>query len=410
MSFPKSCESLDVEDLTPFIDSLAARGVVFENTLATAPWTRASMASAITGLYPRVLDIEEPSTGFNNRQLPDSFVTLAEALRAAGYYTVGITANPNTHSLFGFDQGFDGYEDTGRFFWRNGYSSRMWTADNVNNVFLEILERDIGRKKFFAHLTYVDVHFPLSGHPGGGKPETTSVSDAYVTAYDGRVRHLDRALADLLGRLEAMGHRDLLVVITSDHGEAWGRLHEGDVYHGLTTYNETIWVPYIMYHPSLESVAGRRQQRVDLACLKPTLLDLLGITHEPVAGGGRSLEDIVYDASSPGHDPYHVTETCFLEANQSALLLDHWKMIATYEPGDERIGEPHAVRRELYRIDEDWDEQRNLAGDMGDRVAGMSELLAGWQAAHSPYVTAESLDVALPEEVLEELRTLGYIK
>lgn len=142
-------------DVSPFIDSVAQKGVLFERAVAAAPWTRASIAASTTGLYPRTLNIEAPADRRNTRQLLDSFRTLAEVLQEKGYYTIGITANPSTHSAFNFDQGFEYYQDTGRLLWRTGYGKRKRTAEDVNASFLDQL-RELGRdKRFFAHLTYV---------------------------------------------------------------------------------------------------------------------------------------------------------------------------------------------------------------------------------------------------------------
>ena len=46
-------------DTSPNLDALAAQGVLFEKVLTPSPWTRPSIASSITGLYPRTLAIEE---------------------------------------------------------------------------------------------------------------------------------------------------------------------------------------------------------------------------------------------------------------------------------------------------------------------------------------------------------------
>ncbi len=74
-------------DTSPNLDALARQGVLFEKVLTPSPWTRPSIASSITGLYPRSLAIEEPDRVGNDRVVDDSFETLAETLSAAGYRT-----------------------------------------------------------------------------------------------------------------------------------------------------------------------------------------------------------------------------------------------------------------------------------------------------------------------------------
>lgn len=393
--------------VSPSIDSLATTGVIFDRAVAPASWTRASIASTTTGLYPRTLNIEEPSSESNNRQLHSSFQTLSECLSENGYYTIGITANPNTHSVFGFDQGYDFYEDTGKYLWRSGYSERKRNAEDVNASLLEQLRERPRDQKFFAHLTYVDVHAPLND---GAGEYVMSVGSGYPALYDRELRYLDGAIADLLREIGTMGVDDLLVIITSDHGEAFGQLHEGDTFHGSSLYNETIWVPFILNHPSLQSVKGRRAPRVELVSLVPTVLELLGVENDPPPTGGKSLEALVFDPDGDTPTPIVVSETCFGDANRSALIVSEWKLIATYKAGEPRLGEPDAAQYELYKLDNDPFEAQDLAAVETERVRELSTLLGGWQKSREPKDQGDDLDVEVSEELLRRLRSLGYIK
>ena len=76
--------------------------------IAQSSWTRPSIGSMITSLYPRSLGIYKERFDI----LPDDHWTLAEILQANGYRTVGITANPNINTVFNFHQGFEDYEDS----------------------------------------------------------------------------------------------------------------------------------------------------------------------------------------------------------------------------------------------------------------------------------------------------------
>lgn len=393
--------------VSPSIDSLATMGVTFDRAVAPASWTRASIASTITGMYPRTLDIEEPTGESNNRQLHGSFRTLPECLSELGYFTIGITANPNTHSVFGFDQGYDFYEDTGKYLWRSGYSERKRNAEDVNASLLEQLRVRPRDQKFFAHLTYVDVHAPLDDGAGN---YVMSIGSGYPALYDRELQYLDGAIADLLRELDAMGVEDLLVVITSDHGEAFGRLHEGDTFHGSSLYNETIRVPFVLCHPSLQRVKGRRAPPVELVGLTPTVLDLLGIENNPPPLGGKSLEALVFDSVGDAPSPIVVSETCFGDANRSALIMSEWKLIATYKAGEPRVGEPDATRYELFKLDNDPFEAQDLAAVEAERVKELSALLGDWQKSREPTDQGDDLDVEVSEELLRRLRSLGYIK
>jgi arylsulfatase A-like enzyme len=97
--------------LSPFLDSLAARGVLFERTLTAAPWTRASVAAMVSSVPPRSLGFQAAGP-YLERALPDAAETLAERLHSAGYTTLGITANPSLNPSRNFQQGYDVYRGT----------------------------------------------------------------------------------------------------------------------------------------------------------------------------------------------------------------------------------------------------------------------------------------------------------
>jgi arylsulfatase A-like enzyme len=399
-------------DTSPVMDALAWKGVLFERALTPAPWTRPSMAAAITGLYPRSLNIDEPANRFNRRRLHDKFVTLAEILKQHGYYTIGITANPNTNAVFNFDQGYDYYEDTGNYvFWLSKQGERKRIAEQVNAAFLEHLRGPAKGKKFFAHLTYVDVHQPLLDRVIEGKfPELElALKDTPVPRYDRQIRYVDSQIGYLLDQLKEMGLKDTLVVITSDHGEAFGLAHPEDKWHGRALYNAAIWVPFILVHPSLEKMVHRRPERVDLTCLAPTVLDLLGIEHEFPADGGTSLRPLIEGRGGrPPLSPY-VVETYFEEVNKQAVLWSEWKLIVNHpgaEDGKQTEGHP---TYELYHFARDWQEQENLASAQPYLVKRMLGMLAEWQEARPPLVQAEELEVEVGTEIFEDLKALGYI-
>ena len=97
------------EPTSPRIDALARQATLFERAFATAPWTTPSMASMLTGLYPRELGI-----GPRPVVVSGDFGTLAEAFRDAGYLTHGIVSHMLVGSQLGFDQGFESFDETQR--------------------------------------------------------------------------------------------------------------------------------------------------------------------------------------------------------------------------------------------------------------------------------------------------------
>ena len=89
-------------DTTPFLKKLGAQGLVFDDCQVQATWTKPSVASLLTSLYSFTHGIVQ-----DYDTIPKGATTLAEQLRAAGYVTAGIVANPFAGRLSGLQRGFD---------------------------------------------------------------------------------------------------------------------------------------------------------------------------------------------------------------------------------------------------------------------------------------------------------------
>lgn len=99
-----SCYGHTVDGLptSPKLDAIAEEGVRFHQAYAQAPWTRPSVASLMTGLYPQSHGVATPFD-----RVPESLPTLAALLQGQGYHCSAFSANPQVSSDFGFDRGFD---------------------------------------------------------------------------------------------------------------------------------------------------------------------------------------------------------------------------------------------------------------------------------------------------------------
>src|SRR5262249_51877045 len=100
----------------------------------------------------------------------------------------------------------------------------------------------------------------------------------------------DEALGQLLDGLRSRGLDErTLLVITGDHGEAFGQ-HDGNFGHVLFLYEENVRVPYLIVAPGLTRRAERVGRVVSLIDMAPTILDLLGV-RAPAGNQGRSMLD-----------------------------------------------------------------------------------------------------------------------
>jgi arylsulfatase A-like enzyme len=297
--------------LTPHLDGLAARGVVFERAYAQSSWTNPSVASILTSRYQSQHGITNVMT-----ILPPEESTLPEVLWLNGYDTGGFSANASISIERGFSQGYKRYEAYPHHAGDQGpFEGKPVRADVVNAGALAWLDAQPPEKPTFLWLQYMEPHFPylppeplaaLDGAPcpdpvahglnvPGGPAPPPELMQAVELCYDAEVAAADAAVGALLGALRSRGRLErTVVIVTSDHGEEL--LEHGRVGHGLTLYEEVIRVPLIVAVPW-------RHERLDvddvvrLVDLAPTILDLAGI-QPPKSFEGRSFAAVL--ARPPG--------------------------------------------------------------------------------------------------------------
>ena len=313
---------------SPALERLAARGTVFNQAYATAPWTLPSHGTLFTGRYHHQLDADWQTP------LEDAPPTLGALLAQRGYATAGFVANTAyTSRETGVSRGFIHYEDylvtpaellvasaLGRFVIGNprlrgllGYwdvPGRKWTRD-VSASFLRWQERLDGRP-FFAFLNLYDAHEPYLPPPEfqarfplpaarrnklirqinqrmaerTGKDQMSAPERAAEqAAYDASIALIDDGIATLLQALERRGAlQNTIVVVTADHGELFG---EHDLFsHGNALYRPLLHVPLIVAGPDIAR-GLRVDSVVSLRDLAATLLALAG--GPPGALPGRPL-------------------------------------------------------------------------------------------------------------------------
>ena len=294
-------------EITPHLDALADRGVLFETAIAASTATAPAHASIMSSRYVR-----EHSVGSENGSTRLSGVqTLAEVFQAAGYDTAAFVSNVVLKSRSGFDQGFDVYDDElpSSEANRSNYFER--TADATVGRALAWLARPRERP-FFLWVHLQDPHGPYTP-PGewvdtvdevplrtdralpvlrvnrgqGGIPAYQALDGIrrgarYAALYAGEVAFTDHWVGELV---KAVVGDDVVIAVTADHGESLDE--EGFFFqHGHRTTPEQALVPLIVVAPG---VASRRVEgvvsHVDIA---PTLLELAGV--EPLAeASGISL-------------------------------------------------------------------------------------------------------------------------
>ncbi len=273
-------------DTSPVLDDLAAGGVRFARQIAQSSWTKCSMASLWTGLYPTRSGV----TRFDHVVAPEAIMP-AEILSEAGFRTAGLFRNGWVESYFGFDQGFEVYaKPAGKPMAasvrrENPTLSEVGTDLDAVDAAKEFL-RIYGEERWFLYLHLMDLHEYTYDE------DSARFGTSYEDVYDNAILRTDLVLASLFEYLKQEGYyENTIIVIASDHGEAFSeRGYEG---HARFVYRETTHVPLIISLPvKLEPglVVNRVTRNVDIW---PTLLDLLGIPGLEEVDGRSQREAIL---------------------------------------------------------------------------------------------------------------------
>jgi arylsulfatase A-like enzyme len=209
-------------------------------------------------------------------------------------------------------------------------------------------------------------HHPYEPSPGTRQLSLLREPVPYeydVDRYLNVLHETDAQLARLFTAVREAGLADnTLIVITGDHGQAFGYPHDSYA-QGRTIYEEDVNVPLMLWFPPRFRAPVRQGvigSHVDLA---PTIAEVAGLTPAP-DWRGRSL----LDASRPPRAYFYVAEDHFrLGVREGA-----WKYIYDLREGTE----------ELYRLDLDPTEQRNIAATDRARCARLRQRLAAWAEAN----------------------------
>jgi arylsulfatase A-like enzyme len=303
---------------TPTLKELGESSLVFESAWSASNFTALSMMSLFTGLYPTSYLDRETIIGREK-------LTLPAQLEGAGYITEAIVdLHPALPHLYA---GFLEVDDTlgmrATAAVRNRSSGS--TAYELSRLARQALKRLTAQEKpWFLWVHYSEPHAEYLPHPG------YEFGDDLMGLYDGEIAYADQALRLLLNRLRDGGNAEnTIVVVTSDHGEAFGE--HGVFTHGQSLFVEEVHVPLVIHLPSANGtapLAKRISDPMDLTDVAPTLLDALGLKALYPMHGESLLPRAIADV--PLRTPEAFTETRLPYARLQALrrgdkvvLLDH---------------------------------------------------------------------------------------
>ena len=330
-------------ELAPRLKQLAAAGTEFRQAWASSSWSLPSQASVLAGRYPFEHGADWPKLA-----IAAGTPTLASFLAGQGYATGAFSGNSAwivpEHVGRGFGT-FTAYQFEivarrtaigalanfllDKLGWDS--SGRGRTAAALQRDLLAFLDAHPGRP-FFAYLCFMDanqaMHRRTLGHPFW---QSAPALDSIVAAYEGGIRSLDASIGVLLDTLRQRGVLDnTIVVVTSDHGESFGRRYPGDHApggHGTSLYPEQVAVPLIIIEPGRPG--GRVvDTTVGLHQLAATLAHRLGFGGAPFGGPLLPLD-------SAASVPRPVLATlAYDNRDDAAVMADPWFYLATRrDPG-----------------------------------------------------------------------------
>lgn len=407
--------------VSPFLDSVAARGVRFDRAISSSSHTGPSHASMLTSQYParhRVLR--------NGVKLRPAVPTLAGMLGDAGFDTAAFVS---IGFLATVTHGFD-----------TAPKRRREGAKPANVMVDTALEwfgaRPEGQRRFLwvhffdVHNTRLEAKMPEphfsrmqadSQDRGEGFSEMLQSRYAIPAAalekygdrfnrYDSQLSFVDEQLRRLFETLEAdtPGER-ILWVFTADHGEGLG--NHGYWGHSMHLYKEQTRVPLILYGDEDWQEGRVVDQMVRHVDLLPTVTELLGVPVDSQALEleGTSLTSLLAGSrANPGIDfamaqRRPTDKGRWAEGWESGLVLaaenDRYKYILKTHGDDE-----------LYDLDADPFETTNLVGtglEVEKKLAGWLTQKYEWMRSNPLYGTPT--DPQIDEQFIEELKALGYL-
>lgn len=406
---------------TPNLDRLASRGVRFERAWSTAPWTLPSHCSIMTGRWPHELSADL------YRPLDDTFPTLAEYLTSKGYATGGFVANTNyCGRTTGLGRGFGTYEgqptSAVAVLHATAIGSRIVEpalhamntepgsrlsglvrkdAEAIRTSAIDWID-ERGDRPFFAFLNFYDAHNPYVVPSGFDRhfglvpttrkdhelidewfhvdPLTVKPREGQLIrdAYDDCIAYLDDQLGRLFDDLDRRGILDdTLVIVTADHGEAFGE--HGLYGHASSLYQSESHVPLLIVHPRGVPKGKVVPGSATLRDLPATIVERIGLAEgspfpgqtlarcwdDDYAPSGPLLMEVVAPVQSP---PNHGRSPVF--RGSMSAVIDREKLYICNGDGTE----------ELYDLIADPDQMTDLSrdpkssGDMERLRAAMADL------------------------------------
>ncbi|UTW60851.1 sulfatase-like hydrolase/transferase [bacterium SCSIO 12741] len=437
---------------TPNLDQLSSEGVRFDEGYVTHPICSPSRAGLLTGRYPqrfgheyhiherypknrlerwvyknfiatedwRVAQDGVPDEEQMEKQgVPPSEILLSEVLHKAGYVTgiagkwhlgysqLHIPINRGFDHQFGFYEAFSLYqadthaatvvnqhcpEFSDPFIWGKGREgncaiTRMdvvveepgYLTDQITNEAIGFMDMNRDRP-FFLYVPYSAPHTPFQAQKKY-YDQFESIEDPYQRIYYAMIRNLDDGIGAIHQKVKDLGlEENTLIVFLSDNGGAtYTQATTNAPLKGgkMTHFEGGINVPFFMKWKGKVDSGSVCTTPVISTDVFRTIMDQVGL---PMPSDrkydGSDLVTLVNNDRSLPRDLY------WKAGSNRAIRSGNWKFIE-----DSRTGS-----MALYRLDQDKNEQRNLAAENPEGVARMRSILDQWENELQPTLWPRVMD------------------
>jgi arylsulfatase A-like enzyme len=311
---------------SPFLDSLAKRGLQFRWAFSTGAQTRISMPAVFSGVYCSELARSTP----NWAKIYQDNLMLAERLSAARYHTVGIPSHNYFNPMYGLNQGFKewNFSVVNQFKKQSDQGTENQigfypSGHLVTDAAVEWVETRLKSKDdqpFFLWLHYFDPHHLYMNHPDlhfGTRP---------IDLYDEEILYTDRQIERFFDEIESSAFADnTYFIIHSDHGEGFNERGMKYRYHGQSLYNDQVHVPLLVVGPHVPFT--RVETPTSIIDIPPTILDLAGVDYLRHEMRGESLLKFI-DQPQAKHHPIFVEmlKDSSHDSAQYAVVDWPWKL------------------------------------------------------------------------------------
>ena len=331
-------------NVTPFIDSLTKHAVVFDNVYAHAPSTNMSMFSLLCSVYPLIsyqtITLKKPDIA-----LPSLPQKLKQEGYQTGYFMSGDSRYQNADGFLK-NRSFNVIEDfRNDFCGSSNFINLDYIGSNLSGTYdtclavrcMQWIEQQ-KQNPFFAMLWTYQTHYPYFSKQ---KEQLFCRDNQNLNRYLNALKDNDNAVKYMVQRLTALNLlNNTLIVITADHGEAFGR-HEQTT-HPLNLYEENVHIPCLFINPVFEkenvsSIGG-------ISDIAPTILSVL---HQPIP------------AEWQGEDMFSE-----LRKKQAYFFTPFSDFRLGYREGNKKfLFNSITQKAEIYNLDIDKKEEHNLAVD-----------------------------------------------